>query len=652
MKENKLNKTSLGLLALLITLIIITALGCFFQEEAGEIAHAANETTSTLYYLNGDWSFTWSSNGYSGDGSGTGKCTYGSTELLELRMFAEYQDGQGTMNKGDYINWETVNIYVRVIGTISSHVSFDLYKDGEIYRSNSLSGSASKVLLSQSLPDGAYNFIYKFNYYQGTVLYKYTYTFNFHVDNTAPVGCFLDNNSNVINGYATTPFQYIVYGDVVSITYKKDNGSWNSYMAGTLLNEDGSYIFRAQDSVGNLSQTSIIKDCLAPTLVFKDISKTKEVSFAYNSDFYVVPTDTLSGIFSTYYKYDAETAWTQINPNNALTNLSGTYNFKTVDKAGNESLVYTLILDRANPNLRISIGATQYTSKSSIKEDNAKISFSDNGSGIDEAYYILNGNTYTMTQSPVKMQSEGVYSVYVKDKAGNVSEITNVTVDYTAPTYTFVTSKTLSNGGYTNEPFKVTAQDNYSDVAYMGYYVYTDKSQYDVYYPDEFISFTEDTVFSQEGQYYFKFQDTLGNTREYISVYMDLTLPILTLYNDYGEITSGDTVNTNVWNYDVNEDNNNYYVYTKSGDMDYTLVTGFWENHNGWHYWYAEDSAGNRSNTISYYLDTTKPTLNMYYKGEAISKGFLLNDITSLSYEASDEYTDIEGIYYSLDDYN
>lgn len=655
---NKVSKTHLGLLIILIALIIVTALGCFFQEEAGEIAYAANESTSTLYYTNGDWTYTWSSNGYNGENSGTGPCKYAGTELLDVRMFAEYQDGTATMNKGDYINWALVNIYVKVSGTISSHVSFELYKDGTIYRNDSLSGSASKVLLSQALPDGAYNFIYKFNYYSASVLYRYTYTFNFNVDNSSPQGSFLDQDGNTLSGYTNKAFKYTIEGEsnLKSIQYKKDNDSWTSYLNGSFITEQGNYSFKAEDNVGNVTQASIVLDTTKPTLVFKDNNKVNVVENAYNSDFYVVPTDTLSGINSCFYKYYAETSWTQFNPNNILTGLYGTYNFKVTDNAGNESIEYSLIIDPTPPTLRISIGATEYPSNSSIKEKNAEISFSDMGSGIAEAYYTLNGARQDMTVSGIKVQTEGIYNVYVRDIAGNEREIRNVLVDYTAPTYTFNCSsgKTMSNGGYTNGTFTVSCEDNYSSVAYMGYYLYTDKDMYNQYYPDEgdFISFTSSTIFSIEGQYYFKFEDSLGNTREYITAYIDKTAPELYIYNDYGLVEDKSIVNTNVWNYDVIEDLSNYYVYTKSGDGDYYLVTGYWESHNGWHYWYAMDEAGNTTDVISYYLDTTRPTFNLYYKGSVISKGSLINDISKLSYDATDDYTSIEGIYYSLDDYN
>ena len=653
--KSKLSKTNLGLLIILISLIIITAVGCFFQERAGEIAYAANESTSTLFYTNGDWNYTWSSNGYSGDKSGSGACKYGDTELLDVRMFSEYQDGTGTMNKGDYINWSTVTIYVKVTGTISSHVSFQLYKDGSIYKDDSLSGSASKVLLSQALPDGAYNFIYKFNYYVASVLYKYTYTFNFNVDNSAPQGTFLDQDGNALSGYTNKAFKYVISeSNLSSLQYRKDNGSWNAYLSGSYISEQGSYSFKAVDTVGNTTQENIVLDNSVPTLVFKDLTKSKTIENAYNSDFYCIPTDTLSGIFKAYYKYYAETSWTQFNPDVALTGLYGTYNFKAIDRAGNESNEYTLIVDPTPPTLRISIGATEYPSNSSIKEKNAKISFSDMGSGIAEAYYTLNGVRQDMLSSGVKMQTEGIYNVYVKDVAGNEREIRNVLVDYTAPTYTFncTSGKTMSNGGYTNKPFRVNAQDNYSNVSFMGYYLYTDKDMYNQYYPDEFIEFNANTLFELEGQYYFKFMDSLGNTKEYITCYIDLQAPELYIYNDYGVVEDGAIVNTNVWNYDCNEDLSNYYVYTKSGDTDYYLVTGYWESHNGWHYWYAMDEAGNTSDVISYYLDTTKPTITLYYKGNSISKGSLINDLSSLTYEATDDYTDIEGIYYSLDDYN
>ena len=133
---------------------------------------------------------------------------------------------------------------------------------------------------------------------------------------------------------------------------------------------------------------------------------------------------------------------------------------------------------------------------------------------------------------------------------------------------------------------------------------------------------------SANGWYYAYAEDTHGHRSPTYSVYYDNVLPVGTMKSNGSTITSGTTLSKS-FSYTVTDSgsgingvyyqtpvNSSYVAYTQG-----TIIPA--SAGDGWYYFYATDKSGNRSNTMSVCLDTTKPTVSLkgYSSGSTIQSG-------------------------------
>jgi hypothetical protein len=146
--------------------------------------------------------------------------------------------------------------------------------------------------------------------------------------------------------------------------------------------------------------------------------------------------------FSHYYWENANLATNNgVISGNTMTfyvEQTSTVKFYAVDSAGNKSapVPRTVKIDRTIPTI------------SSVATDELKatITAEDDRSGV--ASYSFDGGATWQTSNTYTYSSAGTYDVYVKDNAGNISEVKKVTVgqsDTTPPTGTTTVSATITN---------------------------------------------------------------------------------------------------------------------------------------------------------------------------------------------------------------
>jgi hypothetical protein len=79
--------------------------------------------------------------------------------------------------------------------------------------------------------------------------------------------------------------------------------------------------------------------------------------------------------------------------------------------------------------------------------------------------------------------------------------------------------------------------------------------------------------------------------------------------------------------------------YSSTAATSYTSGTA-----NGWYYCYATDALGNKSDEVSFYVDTVAPSGALYANGSAIASGSYVR--SSFSYVASDSGSGVANVYY------
>ena len=132
------------------------------------------------------------------------------------------------------------------------------------------------------------------------------------------------------------------------------------------------------------------------------------------------------------------------------------------------------------------------------------------------------------------------------------------------------------------------------------------------------------------------------------SLVIDTTAPTITTVksSDSSKITSGG-YSTSAVKVTATDDNFKYLYYKKPNATSYTAYTTNTitsTSDAGWHYFYASDQNGNKSNEFNVYIDTVKPTGTIYVNGSKVESGSYTNK--SFSYVAEDSNSGISKVYY------
>lgn len=227
-------------------------------------------------------------------------------------------------------------------------------------------------------------------------------------------------------------------------SYSKDGKNWQT-SADFAISENNTYSFYAKDKSGNISEKYDVTvnkiDKIAPTI--SSVSLDPD-SWTNNSVvFKVKASDTDSGLAEKAYKIDDD-EWQQSNEFTVSDSNEHTFSVrdsagniaKTSQKADKHDVVKPVISDVEIKWGLVPIGRNKFTS--SKIDYNFYVKASDDKSGV--AKYSNDGKNW-QDENKFTLKGAGNYTFYVKDNAGNVSDVYAFTLgkDEAAPTINSIT---------------------------------------------------------------------------------------------------------------------------------------------------------------------------------------------------------------------
>ena len=497
----------------------------------GTTAYAA---TTPKYTVKFNWSVTTTT----GTGGGTGSTTSNGSSTsysmqtglnssvgYSITLYGSSSSGIGTFDSGSYIGSNSVNIIINSKVKIQTSISGN---GSTVAKGNSNSFSLT------NLADGTYTVTSTFAAAWATssrsgISKSYTFSFEFKIDTNAPT---MNNVSTSSTGKYTNSSTYVYASDSMSgveAIYMKMPGSSSYGNMGTSTTvsssgTNGLYYFYAKDKAGNTSKTYYLYlDTVKPEGSIKT-SSGKAVTGNYtNQAFSYTATDSGSGISYLQYKKPGSSSWLSYTSGTSISAsaTSGTYQFRAVDKAGNISATKSVTLDSTKPTMTIYSGTASVSSGYKSTAGYIKATASDSGSGVKTIYVKMpNATSYTEYTSGTQLTTDGAYSFYCVDNAGNTSQTYTISKDCTKPTLTSSIGgfgKTLKDG------FTVTASDNFSIVTL--YYKTPNASSY-VASTSPSVMFSKTAV---NGTYAFYAVDGFGNKSDTYYMYMSIDAPEATI---------------------------------------------------------------------------------------------------------------------------
>lgn len=466
------------------------------------------------------------------------------------------------------------------------------------------------------------------------------------LDKTSPVGILYAGTSTISSGsYTNASYVKFTASDnigIASLYVKKPSAStYTAYTSGTQLTAEGTYSFYAVDKAGNQSATlTVTLDNTKPSGTIYGGSTAVSSGGATNAEYVkFIATDATSGVAACYVQMPNSSTFAAYTSGSPLT-TEGTYSFYAVDNAGNRSNTYTVTLDRTAPTGTLYAGTSAVSSGTYSNATYVKYVASDSGSGIATIYVKKPGaSTYTAYTSGTQLTTEGTYSFYCTDKAGNKSTMVSITLDKTAPSGVIYGGSTaVTSGGYSNASYvKYVASDAVSGVANC-YVKVPGATSYSPY--------TSGTQLTAEGSYSFYAIDRAGNTSAVVTVTLDNTAPTGVLYAGTSAASSGDYTNASYIKYTANDNIGLAGCYVKApGESTYAAYTsGTQLTTEGEYSFYSVDKAGNKSEVVTITLDKTAPMGTLYAGTSSASSGDYTN-ASYVKYVAADTGSGIAACY-------
>ena len=548
---------------------------------------------------------------YEYDGTSYSGCP---SSYFEVKMYGSSTSGIKAIFNDERTNWGyyTIKVFDK---NISKHISFKLYMDNYLHTSKTLSNNGDLILYSGTLLDGEY----RLEYVCSVGNKNYTYNYRFEVDNTAPTDSLKAGGSNISSGSYTN--KQVVYSatDKNRGRYYVQTPSASSYgvsyesslIIDAKSSNNGWWYMYALDSLDNkVSEKKIYMDVTPPSGAFYGGS-SPVFSGGYTNANYIkyVASDAHSGIYNCYVAAPKSGVFTSYTSGTHLT-AEGIYSFYCVDKAGNATAVSSITLDRSNPSGMLYGGSTSKSTGSYTNADYVKYTATDSGSGVNNLYVKMpNTSLYTDYSSGIQLATEGTYSFYCVDKAGNQSSVVTITLDKTKPTGRIVgDANNISE--YTNARYiKFIASDSSSGVNNC----YVKKPN-----ATSYTSYISGTELTAQGTYTFYCTDKAGNTSEYYTVTVDRQAPSGQLYVDGKVVSNGIYTNEKYIKFVCSD---NCYVMMPDSSTYIKYVSGTEFEKAGKYIFYASDVAGNASSKYTIVIDRIIKQVNISHVTNCSTNG-------------------------------
>ena len=553
-----------------------------------------------------------------------GTTSSGSPENFKVYMKAARSSGSQTINNGYLSNWSYYYVIIDAVN-VSDHLSLKLYRNGSLYKEQSVSGEDDITVNFGTLPSGDYTLRYECRYAKNIFhAYKYyTYEYNFEVDITDPTYSISSGtgtssyctNKNIYYSAYDEHFSHIRYRRGSESTYSIYYGTSYS-IAATEANNDYWY-FYAMDTLGNQSAISFRRiDTIAPvgTVTNQDEDVIANGS-ATNEQFIYSATDVM-GVEYIQYKSPSVTSWTDYPKNVSILNSNGWYYFRAIDGAGNVSDEYRVYYDTTKPTGCVYDAGGARGSGSITNKSYVKYVATDTGSGVGTVYVRKPGlSAFTTYTNSSQLITEGKYYFKAYDKAGNITSTTHeITLDLTAPVGQLKANGVNVTSGTTTNADKIMyiASDNLAGL----------KSCY-VKKPNTstFVAYTPSTGLTEAGKYEFYSVDYAGNQSAISTITIDRSIPTSQLYVDGNSIANNSYTNGQY----IKFVSNGTCFVKKPGATSYSSYvsgTEFYEV--GRYEFYAQNAAGTKTDTYVVIIDRTPKTVNL---NRASSSAIGWNDI-------------------------
>lgn len=431
--------------------------------------------------------------------------------------------GTTSKSSGSYVNQQ-------ITYSVSDYKTWCIYYKKPGYSSYSISYNDTYTVAATAANNGWWYF-YAEDYYYNT-----NSVVSIYLDTIAPVGKVTNSSGSTISngGYTNKPIKYTAT-DTGGVSYYQvktpGSSSWASYTSGTSLSSSyGWYTFRAVDKAGNISdEYKVYYDAGVPTGTLYG-GTTSKSSGSYTNASYVKYTasDSYSGIANCYVKMPGASYYTAYSSGTQLA-TEGTYYFYSVDKSGNQSSTVSITLDKTKPTGTLYGGSSIISNGGSTNASSIKFVPYD-AIGLSATYVKKPGSsTYVAYTSGTQFTTEGNYSFYSVDKAGNQSSVYTITLDRQIPSaQLYVDGNPIDNNGYTNGAhIKFECGETC--------YVQTPDSEV-------FVSYASGSEFYKAGKYVFYGVDSAGNSTGYYTIVIDRTNKPLDLSGVIDGTADGDVV--------------------------------------------------------------------------------------------------------------
>lgn len=369
------------------------------------------------------------------------------------------------------------------------------------------------------------------------------------------------------NGYRVNNIVYAM----PTVSAFKNNESYAKY---TMISTEGEYSMVLRDYYAStIASYDTVLDKTAPTGYFYD-KDNNIISDYTNTAFNYTPKDNLSGIDYCQYMPPSTTTWQEykIGTLIPMTAAEGTYQFRSVDLSGNES-TSSIVFDRTKPYIRIIDKIGTILSSGSKTKDDLTIVPTEERTEILSSY-IIGGkySSYTEFTGVLMLSTEGEYSIYTKDKAGNISDTYTFTIDKTPPTLICDDTEFYTEYG---KGFTVGVTDNI-DANIKLYCKRPSETNYGL------VNGTSCEIdnFSENGRYFFYAVDYVGNFSDEYWIDLNIQMPVFAVcWNDnntfYVDWVGDDyilTVNDNSYAKNTNISGEGSYVITATNRYGFTTT--------------------------------------------------------------------------------
>ena len=392
-----------------------------------------------------------------------------------------------------------------------------------------------------------------------------------------------------------------------SNAYSFDNGATYKADNRFTATENGSYIIRVKDKVGNIGKTQVKVsniDRTAPT-VSKVVKNTdtwtnKSVKLTVQASDKQPDGSGGSGLAAEAYSFDNGATY-QSGGSFSVTK-NGTYKIKVRDKVGNVTQTQIKVdnIDNVKPTI-----TEVKKSKSTWTKDGIMLTVcaEDKQSGVSaasglgsDAYSFDNGATF-QGKSSFEVVNNGIYTIKVKDQAGNVTQ-TRVTVDNIDNVSPTIISVEASEKEWTNQRVMLTvdAKDLQQDGS-AGSGLAPNAYSY-----DGGVTFTEENSHevTENGIYQLCVQDALGNvsTTQVEVTNIDYTGPSLISQEKSKEDWTNQDLILSISAEDTQPDGSigsglAEQPFSFDGGITYTAESAFAVSENGTYTVYMKDRLGN-----------------------------------------------------------